>query len=385
MYDWVMENTTVEKRGLRGLYRLCPRRHILLLVSGALILLHLLTRHNKSLMIGMSQKLVQPIHHALARFNSHVPFSVAELIWAVGIIAIVVYIIYQIIMLISRKERIKRVYIILITILSTASLIYALFCMMWGVYYYGDDFETRSGLKTRAVSTEELAAVTEYFACLSNEYADDVTRNEDGFYVCDKKAILARSDEVFEKIVEEYPCLAGPEVCAKGMLFSRITSYTDFTGFFFPFTAEANVNTDFPPALFASTVAHELSHQRGVAKEQEANFTAVLASLAYGDADYCYSSCLLAYIHLGNALYSADYEEWERIYGLLDERILLDFALDTYYWRQFDTPVQTVSNTVYEGFLQSYDQKLGMRSYGACVDLLVNYYCEQAAEYVGGE
>ena len=71
-------------------------------------------------------------------------------------------------------------------------------------------------------------------------------------------------------------------------------SYTNFTGFFFPFTAEANVNTDFPPALFASTVAHELSHQRGVAKEQEANFTAVLASLYYGDADYCYSSCLLA-------------------------------------------------------------------------------------------
>ena len=56
-------------------------------------------------------------------------------------------------------------------------------------------------------------------------------------------------------------------------------SYLDFTGFFFPFTAEANVNTDFPGALFASTIAHELSHQRGVAREQEANFTAVLACL----------------------------------------------------------------------------------------------------------
>ena len=46
-------------------------------------------------------------------------------------------------------------------------------------------------------------------------------------------------------------------------------------------------------------VAHELSHQRGVAKEQEANFTAVLASLRYGDPVYCYSASLLAYTHLG--------------------------------------------------------------------------------------
>lgn len=47
--------------------------------------------------------------------------------------------------------------------------------------------------------------------------------------------------------------------------------------------------------------------------------------------------------------------------------------------RQFETPVQKVSNTVYEGFLHSYDQTMGLKSYGACVDLLVNYYYEQAA------
>jgi len=45
--------------------------------------------------------------------------------------------------------------------------------------------------------------------------------------------------------------------------------------------------------------------------------------------------------------------------------------------------VQSVSNTVYEGFLQSYDQKLGMKSYGACVDLLVNYYYETALAHFG--
>lgn len=330
----------------------------------------------------LSRTAVQPVHHALARLSSHVPFSVAELIWALGIISIVVYIISQIVILIRKPERLKRVYIIFITVLSVSALVYAMFCMLWGIYYYGDDFETRSGLVSTEISTEQLETVTEYFALRANEYADEVTRDENGLYICDRELILSRSPEVFDEIVKEFPGLVGPRVGAKGMFFSRVMSYTDFTGFFFPFTAEANVNTDFPPALFAATVAHELSHQRGVAKEQEANFVAVLSSLMYGDADYCYSACLLAYVHLGNALHSADYEAWEAVYKQLDERVLKDFALDSYYWKQFETPVQKVTNTVYEGFLQSYDQKLGMRSYGACVDLLVNYYYEGAKEYI---
>ena len=53
-----------------------------------------------------------------------------------------------------------------------------------------------------------------------------------------------------------------------------------------------------------------------------------------------------------------------------------DFAANRLYWAAFETPVQEASNTVYEGFLHSYDQELGLKSYGACVDLLVNYYYE---------
>ena len=157
-------------------------------------------------------------------------------------------------------------------------------------------------------------------------------------------------------------------------------SYTDFTGFFFPFTAEANVNTDVTAAYFASTVAHELSHQRGVAKEQEANFVAVLASMEYGDYDYCYSSCIMAYTYLGNALYDADYERWLAVYQTLNNNVLRDLEANREYWKQFETPVEKVSNAVYEQFLYSYEQDLGLKSYGACVDLLVNYYEEAAKE-----
>lgn len=374
-------NKTAEKKRppLSALYRLSPAGHIIAAVSAALILLHLLTRDNHALMVWVSERLVRPVHRALAVLNDHLPFSVAELLIGLAVIAVLVYIIYTIIKLIRCGGRLKRLYAAVINLLAAGLAVYAGFCMLWGVYYYGDDFMTRSGLKNDNISVEQLETVTEYFAALVNEYSSRVPRDADGNYVADRDAILRRSNEVYANVEETLPCLSGPAVRAKGVYFSRVMSYTDFTGFFFPFTAEANVNTDFPPALFASTVAHELAHQRGVAKEQEANFAAVLASLEYGDAEYCYSACMLAYTHLGNALYSADYDAWKSIYLTLNEDVRRDFAANREYWAQFETPVQKVSNTVYEGFLHSYDQTMGLKSYGACVDLLVNYYYEQAS------
>lgn len=372
-----------KRHKLSALYSLSPAGHIVAAVSAVLIILHLLTRGNRPLMVWASERLVQPVHRALAALNSHLPFSVAEALIGLAAATVIAYIIYIVISMLRGGGRLKRLYAAVINLLAAGLAVYAGFCMLWGVYYYGDDFMTRSALENENISVEQLEAVTRYFAKCSNEYAEQVPRDEDGNYIADRAAILARSDEVYENIERELPCLAGPAVRAKGVYFSRLMSYTDFTGFFFPFTAEANVNTDFPPALFASTVAHELAHQRGVAKEQEANFVAVLASLAYGDTEYCYSACLLAYTHLGNALYSADYEAWKSIYLSLSEDVRRDFAANREYWAQFETPVQKVSNTVYEGFLYSYDQDMGLKSYGACVDLLVNYFYGQAAAASG--
>ena len=375
-----METTTTKKRGLAAIFALCPKRHVLLLAAAGLIALHLLTRGKHTLMVFLSEKLVRPLHRALASVNAHVPFSVAELLIALAVIAALVYIVFQIVLLVRRGERAARLYRTFITLFTAVTAIYALFCLLWGVYYYADDFAQKSGFENKEISVEQLESVTRFFAEKAKEYAARVPRDERGVCCSDARKILSRSPEVFATTEEQYPCLAGPPLAAKGILCSRVMSYLDFSGFFFPFTAEANVNTDMPVCDLAATVAHELSHQRGVAKEQEANFVAVLASLNYGDPDYVYSASLLAYTHLGNALYKADRAAWEEIFDSLGEDVLRDLLESRDYWRQFDTPVQTVSNTVYENFLYSYDQELGLKSYGACVDLLVNYYYKESVK-----
>lgn len=304
---------------------------------------------------------------------------------AVAALLLVLYILHCLEHTHRRGGFFLQLYRFVITVLSFGAAVYAGFCLLWGVYYYGDDFVTQSGLKQEAISVEQLTLVTDYFARLANTYSEQVPRDADGLCASDRDEILERSAQLYTSVEQVFPCLAGAPLRAKPVRLSRLMSYLDFTGFFFPFTGEANVNTDFPPALFAATVAHELAHQRGVAKEQEANFVAVIASLRSADPDYVYSASLLAYTHLSNALYKADRAAWERISGELSEAVRGDLEAGRIYWQRFQTPVREVSNTVYESFLQSYDQTLGLQSYGACVDLLVNYYYGSVyAQYGGG-
>ena len=57
-----------------------------------------------------------------------------------------------------------------------------------------------------------------------------------------------------------------------------------------------------------------------------------------------------------------------------------DLRANNAYWAQFETPVNTVSDAVYTGFLKSYGQSDGLQTYGKCVDLLIAYYYNIALE-----
>ena len=359
-------------------WRLCPARHALSLAGLLILGAYFSLRGNAVVMAAVSSGFVRPFHRLMTRLTGLLRFSVGELLIAAGVLAALIYIARFVIALIRRPEKWTRVYRFIMTCLTAFLLIYAGFCVFWGVYYYTSDFEAKSGIVARPLSTEQLETVTRYFTDLVNDYGAQVRRTDDGLFDEDIGTYFDHSTELYAAIEREVPSLAGDEVRAKPFFFSTILSYLDFTGFYFPFTGEANINVDSPGCLIPSTIAHEQAHQRGVAQEDEANFCAVLASLADGDPTYCYSSCLLAYIHLSNALYRADYDAWLENYRRLSPGVRADLEDNNAYWARFRTPVATVSNTVYTGFLQSYGQTLGLQTYGKCVDLLVTYYYDIA-------
>ena len=372
---------TAHKKNLR---RLAPvRLGITLLCLLAVALIYAL-RVDEGAMLWLYEHVTHPYHLFMSKLCSHFAFSAAELVYAAAILGLAAYLLWCVYRLIRFPEKLWQLYRLVLTLAMAGAIFWAGLNVMWTPCYYAPGFAEQSGVDDGPLELEELETVTRWFAALASEYADEVPRDENGACTTDRDSVLDRAAGVFEGAAELYPFLDGEALRPKPIHFSRIMSCLDFTGFFFPMTGEANLNMDSPVFLLPSTSQHEIAHQRGVAMEQECNFVAVLSCLESEYADFRYAGAALAYIYLGNALAGADYEAYTEIYYSLSDTVRADFKAQSAYWDEFrDSAAQKASNTVYDSFLKSNGQELGMQSYGACVNLLVHYYIDEAREALG--
>lgn len=372
---------TAHKKNLR---RLAPvRLGITLLCLLAVALIYAL-RVDGGAMLWVYEHVTHPYHLFMSKLCSHFAFSAAELVYAAAILGLAAYLLWCVYRLIRFPEKLWQLYRLVLTLAMAGAVFWAGLNVMWTPCYYAPGFAEQSGVDDGPLELEELETVTRWFAALASEYADEVPRDENGACTTDRDSVLDRAAGVFEGAAELYPFLDGEALRPKPIHFSRIMSCLDFTGFFFPMTGEANLNMDSPVFLLPSTSQHEIAHQRGVAMEQECNFVAVLSCLESEYADFRYAGAALAYIYLGNALAGADYEAYTEIYYSLSDTVRADFKAQSAYWDEFrDSAAQKASNTVYDSFLKSNGQELGMQSYGACVNLLVHYYIDEAREALG--
>ena len=366
---------------MRAFVKRHAKLHLWLLVDLAVLAAFRLFRGNRVWMNALADRVTTPLKQAVGRVCYLTEISVMEALGVLLVLAGIAYLVWSIVAVKrAAGRRGDRAYSAVLGAGCIALAIYGGFCLLWGVNFWTDGFQDQSGIRAEPVAQEDLQSVTEYFARQLTETADDVARNESGFFAVPRSEILAVSPAVYDPLEEEFPFLAFDDPGVKAMKFSRLMSIIDFTGFYCPWTGESNVNVDSPACLLPSTVAHELAHQRGFASEQECNFLAVLASTRSGNAAYEYAGWLMGYIHLGNALYRVDPDTYWRIRDGLPESVKADLAYNNAYWKQFrDTVVQTVSKKAYDTTLKAYGDEQGIQSYGMVVDLLVVYYKDLAS------
>ncbi|MBE6995730.1 MAG: DUF3810 domain-containing protein [Ruminococcaceae bacterium] len=347
-----------------------------LLVTAAWFLL----RGQKAWMTVLAEQIAGPLRQAAGRLCYLTEVSVMEVLCVLLVVGAAVYVIGSAAAVVRAKgRRGSRAYGAVLGAVNIALTLYAVFCLLWGVNYWAETFQDKSGIYAEPVAYEDLVTVTAWFAQQLSLAADDVARDENGVFAVPREEILAASPEIYAAAEEVFPFLAFDDPGVKAMAFSRWFSAMNFTGFYCPCTGESNVNVDSPACLLPSTVVHELAHQRGIASEQECNFLAVMASVISGDPAYEYAGWLKGYINLGNALYAVDRDAYRAIRTTLPDTVEADLAYNNAYWKQFDdTTVQKVSNTVYDGALKAWGDERGVRSYGAVVDLLVVYYRDAA-------
>lgn len=331
-------------------------------------------RNSRPAMNWLCGRIVLPFEQAVGRLCGLTSVSVAEVLILSGIYIVIFYLAWQLRCLLTRPHKGRRLCRVGLTALCTALSVYAGFCLLWGVFYGADSFQDRSGLTARGGTAEELAALTELFAEKVSALSNQIQRDENGCFAVPRSAIFADAMTAYDGVVEEFDCLKKPNAAPKAFVSSRGMSYLDFSGFYFPFTGEANLNDESPACYLPANICHELAHQQGIATEQECNFVGILAAITAESPAYQYSGYLMGYVHLANALYRAAPETWQTLRDSLPDTVRADLRQNSAYWAQFDGLVNTAATKVYDGFLKSNGLTDGVQNYGTVVDLLLAYF-----------
>lgn len=266
----------------------------------------------------------------------------------------------------------------LLNIICSLSVALFSFTMLGGLNYYRYSFSHYYDLEIDLYTVEELYGLTMLLARQANELRELSPLEDDNgvFDLSMSNYQLAReANKAMLNLSEEYPVFSGRYALAKPVLLSPLMSYAEITGIFIPFTMEANVNIDISDYAIPYTMLHEMAHQRGFMREDEANFIAYIAGMRSDNIELMYSSTMLALISSGNALYRQDSDLYFEVRGIYSEGIVKDIRANTDYWAKYeDTVISTVSNRINDTYLKANNQADGVKSYGRMVDLLLAKY-----------
>ena len=372
LVDVHMTEKSRKHKTLRTVLSLLPAA-----AAAALVAVFYALRPDTAFMTAASEGFSRPVRDFAARITQYVPFSLMELCYAAVIIWALVFVIRTVAGFVSRNRAVREKLTYLakrVLILATVSLvIWAGACWLWFTGYYSPGLADRSGLENRGVAPEELAAVTEFFVDRACIMSTKVERDDEGHFTESYGNYSRMIGLVYDNISEMLPALEGKNYRPKSMLSSKLMSRLGFTGFYFALTGETNINIDSPACLLPSTIAHEAAHQRGVLSEDEANFAAIAACITCDDPVYQYSGYLMGTIHLMNALLTVSPQTWQELYSRFTDEMRTDWADNSEYWTVKKTKVTEISENIYDEYLKANSQELGIQSYGACVDLLVDW------------
>ena len=342
---------------------------ILLLIA---IIIHLLSVNTSWVEKYYSTGIYPYISASLIYLLGWLPFSVGDVFY--GVIAI--WLVYKIVQLFEfyrlKKITTSGLHISGLKLFRYLLLIYLLFNILWGINYNRMGIASQLNLRPEKYKSQDLRMIDSILLYKVNSSKRALLQAKP--YPISTALLKESTKDAFEHISIRYPFLGNQSSSIKTSLWGWLGNYLGFTGYYNPFTGEAQVNTTVPQFLQPFIFCHETAHQVGYAKEDEANFVGYLAAIASPDTLFHYSAYLDLFLFAQRNLYKTD----SFVVKEFASKLIPEVKADLYEWRQFNkrhkNPVEPIVRWLYSKYLINNQQPAGELSYDEVTGLLIAYY-----------
>jgi hypothetical protein len=354
-----MRNTTGNKTLFRRIIAIA-------ILAGIICLMMLFSEHPQLVERYYSEGIYPVICHIMHPILNLFPFSVGDVLY----IAVVCYLIYALIQLVRLlfKKQFNQLFIFLSGLMIGILSAVIIFYLFWGLNYFRPSAGVRLNLRDTNYTTAQLTEVTcklidSTNICRARLTGIDTQQNNSTIYQTAVKAILHLSaDSVNFRTYK--PCI-------KPSLLTPLLNYLSTSGYYNPFTTEAQLNYQVPYFEKPLVACHEMSHQMGYGAEDEANFSGFLAGIYSKDRLLRYSAYQLALNECMHALRYRDTATNNTLKKYISPLVRNDFREERKYWLAFRGHVGAMSSIFYDGFLKANNQPHGLETYNQMVLLVV--------------
>jgi uncharacterized membrane protein len=300
-----------------------------------------------------------------------IPFSIGDLLYAFAVIVLLVRL-YRMVKLVARRKTNRQYWknTLALTVFVILA-VYVSFNLLWGLNYNRKGIAAQLSMTPGKYEKEELYQLMDVLVQRLNSL--DSVAKIDRQALHRKRVLFEGAIDSYKNLAKRYPVIHYSFRSVKPSLFSYLGNYLGYTGYYNPFTGEAQVNTTVPVFAQPFTTCHEIGHQLGYAKENEANFAGFLAARASDDPAIRYSVYFDMYAYSRIHLYRMDSVAAKQLDTQLSPGVKRDFRELRQFVLKHRNPIEKLIDKLYGQYLKANQQPSGKMSYSEVIAWVVAY------------
>ena len=355
-------------------YKKIYKRKLLWLCGfiGLIIIIKVLSANTNWVENIYSQGIYIVISKILRWLFGWLPFSIGDVLY----LSVIIWVLWKIIRLIIKiyKKRLNRQGLIssFLNLLLIVMAVYIVFNFLWGMNYNRKSINSQTGLALKKIDTADLNIIQGLLLQKVNESKQALIRQNAPYP--DNKELFERAFNCYQQAEKIFPFLVYKKISVKSSLFSWWGNYFGFTGYYNPFTGEAQVNTKVPKFILPYTTSHEIAHQLGYAKEDEANFVGYLAATASSDTLFHYSTYLDLFLYANRQIFYTDSLAAKAAVNNLLTPVKKDIRELKEFYLRHKNPFEPIIRWAYGKYLKANEQPKGINSYNEVIADLIAFY-----------